>query len=99
MHSNFVKTVVAEVQSKTPTGRRRYSSYMEGYVQGLYRASTNHIMQYEVEFCYKYKDTLYTTSKKNPSKPTTKELYGMNPPVDFNNLERGFYWVGSERPF
>lgn len=66
------KYIHAELNSKTPKGRHRYTNYVRGYVQGLISAHRHMIWKDRVEFCFLVDGELYSTHKDSCHKLTSE---------------------------
>lgn len=102
LQDELLKSVRTELVSSTPSGKRRYSNWMMGYVNGLIRANFYQIEQNEVEFCYEVEGVLYTTSKrKDSTKRKLRELMDEKKPTcqEMDSYTRGHYWFNTNKPY
>lgn len=90
----------AELNSRTASGRRRYSTFMAGYAAGLGEAEFNRIMQYEVEFVYRHLETkvIYSTHYGS-SHRSTEEFYDRQAGSELNDYEAAHVWKGTDKAF
>lgn len=77
--------------------KHKHNSYVIGFTSGLVYACRREL-QKELEFCYMYKDELYSTHKET-DKRKTKELYNANLGYVLNDYLNGFYWKNSDKRF
>ncbi len=86
-----------ELNSRTPSGKLRYSKFLSAYAFGYRMALNNQLWQNELEFCYVYNDELYSTHRTSTHK-NAELLYSRS--SDFmDSLERGHYWKNTNKKF
>lgn len=89
----------AELNTRTPMGRPRYSLWTRGYAYGLKEAEWNQIMHNEVEFCYRHPDrpeVLFSTHKVSVHRKT-EEFYERNAGPELNDYESAHVWKGTNK--
>jgi hypothetical protein len=93
------KFIDAEINRKWANGRRVYSSYMSGYIQGLITAKRSELFRTWVEFCYVDADgVIYSTWNKSDRRKT-EEFYSSERGHLLNDMEHGHYWINSDKKF
>lgn len=86
-----------ELSSLTPKGRKRYSGYMQGYVQGLIDRHRDELWKL-MDFRYLYKGVLYSTDRN--AKNNTSYLHSLNLPwEEWDRMKRCHYWTGTDKPY
>lgn len=90
----------SELNSRTQSGKLRYSKFLSAYAFGYRMALNNQLWQNELEFCYVYQDELYSTHKNSTHK-NAELLYlnRENSSAFMDSLERGHYWKGTGKKF
>lgn len=89
-----------ELNSRTRSGKLRYSKFLSAYAFGYRMALNNQLWQNELEFCYVYQGELYSTHKTSTHK--NAELLYLNRENSssfMDSLERGHYWKGTNKKF
>lgn len=100
IESELIKKIYSEVRSVTPSGKRRYSNKMRGFVYGYIAANFYQIQQNEVEFCYEIDVELFTTSKRKDSiKRKIKEFMDEKKPTcqEMDGYKKGLYWFNTNK--
>lgn len=89
-----------ELNSRTPSGKLRYSKFLSAYAFGYRMALNSQLWQNELEFCYVYNDELYSTHKTSTHK-NAELLYlnRENSSAFMDGLDRGHYWKGTSKKF
>ena len=90
----------SELNSRTQSGKLRYSKFLSAYAFGYRMALNNQLWQNELEFCYVYQGELYSTHKTSTHK-NAELLYlnRENSSAFMDSLERGHYWKGTNKKF
>lgn len=92
------RRIYGELNSRTST-RARYSAFIKGYVYGLIDAAQAEIWRDHVEYCYLVDGALYTTSKKDTSKPKTDVFYARKKGHVLNDAPSAHYWIGTDKRY
>lgn len=93
------KHIRDEIGRVYPSGRRMYSRYVDGFVNGLLRASHSRIMQEMVEFVYRAPDGKLYSTHKGTSLNSTAEFYARGEGHLLGTFPRGFVWKGTDKEF
>lgn len=90
----------AELNSRTASGRRRYSTFMAGYAAGLGEAEFNRIMQNEVEFVYRnpWTGDLYSTLVGSKHK-SLDPFFDNGTAHLLDSYETAHVWKGTDKAF
>lgn len=91
----YYSQVDSELRSTTASGKRRYSTYVRGYVFGYYMARTKILLK-TMEFCYNVDGTLYSTGR-NGDRPHISKLLNMSKYADLGDYPCGYYWPGTDK--
>lgn len=98
LNNALTERVTNPINYKTPSGKRRHSVWLAGYVSGYIAAKRNDIWLSKVEFCYEYKGELYSTHK-DTSRKSTKEFYDRNEGYILADCIGKHYWIGTDKAF
>lgn len=90
--------VFNELNTRTKSGRKRYTTYEIAYAKGYNKAKFNFLMSELVEFCYIVNGVMYSTYKKS-SHNKTEELYKENKGYLLGESPHAFFWIGTDKPF
>lgn len=90
----------SELNSRTPSGKLRYSKFLSAYAFGYRMALNNQLWQNDLEFCYVYNDELYSTHKVSTHKNAELLYLNRENSSEFmDSLDRGHYWKGTSKKF
>lgn len=92
------KYLTEPINEKYPSGKRKHSTWLAGYVSGLIAANRSIIWREHVEFCYLVDGVLYSTHKDS-DKPTTEQFYERGEGNILADSEGRHYWKGTDRAF
>lgn len=92
--------ITGPLNYRTPGGRRKHSSYLLGYAQGVIDSERENLFRNYLEFCYLVDGELYSTHRQpNTTRRTTNEFYGTNRGHVLNDAPHGFYWKDSDKRY
>jgi hypothetical protein len=95
----YVKDKVWSESSRKHGRRSVYSTYVQGFVQGLVRARSNDLYHDHLEFCYVGADgVLYSTHRQSTHR-STEEFYVAGRGHVLPTLPHGHFWKGTDKPF
>lgn len=94
----LIEQIINPINEHYPSGKRKHSVFMAGYVAGLIAAGRRSIWHHYIEFCYLVDGVLYSTHKDS-TKPTTEEFYARNEGYLLANAEGRHYWKGTDKAF
>jgi hypothetical protein len=98
--------LIAELQAKIyeplnyrcPSGKRKHSTYLSGFAQGLIRAAQNDLSRNHHEFCYLVDGEIYSTHhSKNTKRSTTNCFYDAGLGHRLNDAPSAIYWKDSDK--
>ncbi len=75
-----------------------YSTYMQGFVEGLIDAKRERITRELTEFCYVQNGILFSTHKQSTHR-LIEEFYKADKGHELSSLPNGIYWRGSDKPY
>lgn len=94
----LMEKVINPINEHYPSGKRKHSVFLEGYVAGLIAAGRRSIWHNDVEFCYLVDGIVYSTHKDS-TRPTTEGFYARGEGNIVNNAEGRHYWKGTDKAF
>lgn len=83
----------SELNSRTSSGKLRYSKFLSAYAFGYRMALNNQLWQNELEFCYVVDGVIYSTHKDSIHNCADK-FYSLGSEF-MDRAERGHYWKNS----
>jgi hypothetical protein len=87
----------AELNSRTKSGKLRYSKFMNAYAFGYRMALNNRLWRDDLEFCYVFDGIIYSTHERSSHKNAECLYYKGSDFMD--SLDRGHYWKNSSVKF
>lgn len=90
--------IVDPINYRVPSGKRKHSVFLSGYVSGLIARHRSEIWQKHVEFCYLVDGVLYSTHKDS-DKRKTAEFYDAGKGNVLADAPCAHYWKGSDKPY
>lgn len=97
LDANYIREeytkLASELNSRTPSGKLRYSKFLSAYAFGYRMALNNQLWQNELEFCYVVDGVIYSTHKDSIHNCADK-FYSLGSEF-MDRVERGHYWKNS----
>ena len=90
---------LAELNSRTESGRRRYSVEFVGYARGFAAAHDRILMQEQVEFVYRDKAGAIFSTWRQSAHRSTEEFYDAGRGIELGEMEAAHVWKGTDKPF
>lgn len=97
LHGRY-RQIMQETNSRTKSGRRRYSVWFAGFVAGLIHAEMQANWQ-KVEFVYRDQDGVIYSTMKGSSHRSTEEFYSTGRGSELGQMERAHVWIGTDKPY
>lgn len=93
-----IARIRAELYSKTPAGRWRYSQFDRYEVSGYIAARYDDIWQH-VEFCYRDASGVLFSTHRESTHRKTEEFYAAGRGSELSTLEAAHVWKGTDRNY
>lgn len=102
-HTRILETLKAQVwepiNSRTASGKRRFSAYVAGYASGVAAQCHHELHRDHLEFCYRDENgVLYSTHRASTHR-RTEEFYAAGRGCELSRMPSTHVWKGSDRPF
>lgn len=97
---NALQGVFDRLESRTPSGKRRYERYLADFSKGYAWALRDQIWREHLEFAYRCPETgeifaAYPTRRKDSIHRSTAEV----DPRKMGDWESAYLWAGTDKPF
>lgn len=90
--------IMKEANSRTKSGRRRYSARFARFVAGMIHIELQDNLQ-SVEFVYRDQDGVIYSTMKGSSHRSIEEFYATGRGVELGKMERAHVWIGTDKPY
>jgi len=99
LYQRLREQITEPMQTRTPAGRRRFTSFARGYAAGVIAEKLNALWYKEVEFCYRDEAGQIFSTHKQSAHRSTEEFYAAGRGVELARMECAHVWKGTDKPF
>ena len=99
LNDRIVRKIWEPMNSRTPSGRKRFSEYMRGFAAGIVQSERDRIWREKVEFCYRDSDGVLFSTWKESVHRKTEEFFNAGRGSELGKMECAHVWVGTDKPF
>ena len=96
--NELTRTRIWDEMARKHGKRPVYSSYLQGYVQGLIDLRRDALYLTHLEFCFVGADGTQYSTRKGAAR-STEEFYSAGRGCELNHLPKGHFWIKSGKPF